>query len=87
MGRQGRYPGTRDIEAGLLKSAQEFIRQMMDSLIRQTPSAKSSVPTSPQPGPRESPGWGRQCQTRTPQRVMDGLEGEGGAGGVPGGGT
>ena len=53
MGRQGRHPGKRDIEAGFLKNALEFIRQIMHSLIQQTPSAKSSVSTSAQPGCKE----------------------------------
>lgn len=53
MGRQGRYPRKRDIEAGLLKNALEFIRQILHSLIQQTSSAKSCVPASPQPGCKE----------------------------------
>lgn len=33
MERQGRYPEKRVVEVGILKSTQEFIRQMMHSLI------------------------------------------------------
>lgn len=52
-GETGKVSWQRDIEAGLLKNALEFIRQILHSLIQQTPSAKSSVPTSPQPGCKE----------------------------------
>ena len=43
--------------------------------------------TSPQPGPKESPGGGRQNQTQTPQGVVEELEGEVGAEGAPEGRT